>query len=46
MTNGDFDVIVLGAGSAGIRSAAELTLQGAKVLLVAESKEVGYQFAR
>lgn len=39
-----FDVIVVGAGSAGVCSAAELTLQGAKTLLVAESKEVGYQF--
>jgi glycine/D-amino acid oxidase-like deaminating enzyme len=38
------DVIVIGAGAAGICCAAELVLQGLHPLLIAESKEVGYQF--
>lgn len=40
----EFDVIVLGAGSAGISAAAELTLRGVRTLLIAESKEVAYHF--
>jgi glycine/D-amino acid oxidase-like deaminating enzyme len=38
------DVIVVGAGAAGICCAAELVLQGLRPLLIAESKEVGYHF--
>src|SRR4051812_34361481 len=44
MSNDDHDVIVIGAGAAGICCAAELVLQGLRPLLIAESREVGYQF--
>ena len=37
-----FDVIVIGAGVAGLCCAAELTLKGLRPLLVCETKEVGY----
>lgn len=39
-----FDVIVVGAGMAGVACAGELVLRGKRPLLVAESKEVGYNF--
>ena len=37
----EFDVIVVGAGMAGLCCAGELVLQGARVLLLPETKEVG-----
>jgi hypothetical protein len=37
----DFDVIVIGAGMAGICCAGELVLHGARPLLIAEGKDVG-----
>ncbi|HEY1652954.1 MAG TPA: hypothetical protein VGG09_13805 [Acidimicrobiales bacterium] len=41
MKREDFDVVVIGAGVAGVCCAAELVLQGLRPLLIAESKEVG-----
>jgi phytoene dehydrogenase-like protein len=38
------DVIVVGAGAAGVCCAGELVLRGLRPLLIAESREVGYQF--
>ena len=40
----EFDAIVIGAGMAGLCCAGELVAQGARPLLVAESKEVGVAF--
>ncbi len=40
----EFDVIVVGAGAAGVCCAGELVLRGVRPLLIAEASEVGYQF--
>jgi hypothetical protein len=40
----DYDVIVIGAGMAGLCCAGELVMQGRKPLLISESKEVGYLY--
>ena len=44
MKTDDFDVIVVGAGIAGLCCAGELVLRGARPLLICESKEVGYLY--
>ena len=41
MSSTEFDAIVIGAGMAGLCCAGELTLQGARTLLIAETKQVG-----
>ena len=41
MTREPFDVIVVGGGMAGLSCAGELVLQGARPLLICETKEVG-----
>jgi phytoene dehydrogenase-like protein len=38
----EFDVIVIGGGVAGLCCAGELVLQGARTLLIPETKEVGF----
>jgi choline dehydrogenase-like flavoprotein len=40
MSEDQFDVIVVGAGMAGLACAAELTLRGKRPLLICETKEV------
>ena len=40
--NDEFDVIVIGAGAAGLCCAAELVLRGVKPLLISETREVGW----
>ncbi|MCV7231724.1 FAD-binding protein [Mycobacterium branderi] len=42
MRSEDFDVIVIGAGLAGLCCAGELMLAGARPLLICEAKEVGF----
>jgi glycine/D-amino acid oxidase-like deaminating enzyme len=42
MGDADFDVIVIGAGMAGLCCAGELVLRGARPLLVCETPEVGW----
>lgn len=42
MEDNRFDVIVIGAGMAGLCCAGELVLQGARPLLISEAKEVGF----
>ena len=44
MGDNSFDVIVVGAGMAGVACAGELTLRGARPLLVCETAEVGHNF--
>src|SRR2546423_12905475 len=44
MRSVDFDVIVVGAGMAGLACAGELVLRGAKPLLVCETEEVASTF--
>ena len=44
MSEPEFDVIVVGAGLAGLCCAGELVLQGANPLLISETKEVGAVF--
>src|ERR1700758_2028177 len=38
----DFDVIVIGAGAAGLCCAGELVLHGLRPLLISETREVGW----
>lgn len=42
MSSNEFDVVVVGAGVAGLCCAGELVLAGARTLLISETKEVGF----